>query len=77
MSEALMGNPFYDNPTFTKSKFDSEKRKWEFRYNNQKNTIRELEETASKLRKTIKKLKEDLKAWEDWKDLHAEGENIE
>ena len=77
MSEALMGNPLYDKPTVPRSEFDSEKRKWEFRYNNQKNTIRELEETASKLRKTIKKLKEDLKAWEDWKDLHAEGENIE
>ena len=56
MSEALMGNPFYDNPTFTKSKFDSEKRKWEFRYENQDRRLKEMESTIKDLRKKNREL---------------------
>ena len=36
----------------------SAERKWEFRYENQKNTIRELEKTIKELRTKIKELKE-------------------
>ena len=39
----------------------SAERKWEFRYNNQLNTIRELEATVKDLRKKIRTLKKELK----------------
>tara|TARA_B100000676_G_scaffold229678_1_gene228070 strand:+ start:192 stop:386 length:195 start_codon:yes stop_codon:yes gene_type:complete len=35
----------------------SERRKWEFRYNNQDKRIKELQETISKLRKRVRELK--------------------
>ena len=35
----------------------SERRKWEFRYNQQKKTQRELEDTILRLKKRIKELK--------------------
>tara|TARA_R110000824_G_scaffold11136_1_gene48402 strand:- start:1252 stop:1425 length:174 start_codon:yes stop_codon:yes gene_type:complete len=42
-------------------KLASAERKWEFRYNNQLNTIRELEATVKDLRKKIRVLKKELK----------------
>jgi septal ring factor EnvC (AmiA/AmiB activator) len=35
----------------------SERRKWEFRYNNQDKRIKELQETIAKLRKKVRELK--------------------
>jgi len=35
----------------------SERRKWEFRYNNQDKRIKELQETIAKLRKKIREMK--------------------
>jgi len=35
----------------------SERRKWEFRYNNQDKRIKELQDTVARLRKKIKDLK--------------------
>ena len=35
----------------------SERRKWEFRYNNQNKRIKELQDTVARLRKKIKDLK--------------------
>tara|TARA_Y100001938_G_scaffold140883_1_gene209752 strand:+ start:4222 stop:4416 length:195 start_codon:yes stop_codon:yes gene_type:complete len=35
----------------------SERRKWEFRYNNQDKRIKELQETISRLRKRVRELK--------------------
>ena len=37
-----------------KPDIESERRKWEFRYNNQKKRIRELEATIKKLRKELR-----------------------
>ena len=35
----------------------SERRKWEFRYNNQDKRIKQLQETIAKLRKKVRELK--------------------
>ena len=37
--------------------FESERKKWEFRYDNQNNRIKELEVTVKELRAKIKELK--------------------
>jgi len=74
VSEALMGNPLYDKPTVLKSEFDSEKRKWEFRYNNQDKRLKELEATVKRQTTKIRKLKaerdkladESLGDWRRW-----------
>lgn len=41
-----------------KPDMESERRKWEFRYNNQSNRIKELEETVARLRKKIREIKD-------------------
>ena len=61
MSEPLMGNPLYDPPTVLKSELDRERRKWEFRSDNQNNRIKELEGTITALRKTVKELRGKIK----------------
>ena len=44
-----------------KEELASHERKWEFRYNNQRNTIRELEATVKDLRKKNRALRKELK----------------
>ena len=46
----------YDDP-FEEIDIESERRKWEFRYNSQNKTIKTLEETITGLRKKIRELK--------------------
>ena len=41
-----------------KPDIESERRKWEFRYNNQNKRIQELEETVARLRKKIREIKD-------------------
>ena len=60
MSEALMGNPLYDNSTVPKSKFDSEKRKWEFRYENQDRRLKEMESTIKDLKAKNRELRKQI-----------------
>ena len=60
MSEALMGNPLYDKPTVPRSEFDSEKRKWEFRYENQDRRLKEMESTIKDLRKKNRELRKQI-----------------
>ena len=40
---------------------DSEKKKWEFRYNNQDKRIKDLEDIVTELRKTIRGLRREIK----------------
>ena len=61
MSEVLMGNPLYDKPTVPRSEFDSEKKKWEFRYENQDRRMKDMAELISELRKTIRGLRREIK----------------
>jgi len=41
--------------------FESEKKKWEFRYNNQDKRIKDLDDIVTELRKTIRGLRRELK----------------
>ena len=60
MSEALMGEPLYETSTVLKSEFDSESKKWEFRYETQDRRMKDMAELISELRKTIRGLKKQI-----------------
>ena len=60
MSEALMGEPLYEPSTVLKSEFDSERKKWEFRYETQDRRMKDMAELISELRKTIRGLKKQI-----------------
>lgn len=42
---------------YMNEELESERKKWEFRYNNMKETIKGLEDTVKKQRETIRELK--------------------
>ena len=58
MSEHLMGEP---RPTVLKADFESEKRKWEFRYESQDKRLKELEATIKRQTGRIRELKAECK----------------
>jgi len=45
------------NDHYMNEELESERKKWEFRYNNMKETIKGLEDTVKKQRETIRELK--------------------
>jgi len=48
-----------------KPDLESERRKWEFRYNNQDKRLKDMETTIRDLRKTIRELRRRIKENED------------
>ena len=57
MNKEVEPNDEINHAFLYESKLDSERKKWEFRYNNMKETIKGLEDTVKKQRETIRELK--------------------